>query len=228
MRRCTVILAGAVALLVLMAPTRVWAAATPAGTGVTASPHNMNNFGVAVENQEVCRPCHTPHNVPDKTQPALWNHQLNPAASYQLYNTGHSTRFSANYVGLDTESKLCLSCHDGAIAVDNYGGATGGTHFVSGSKAVGKNGDLTDDHPVGLKYPFNADGVTPAGGYNDPAAATFSADGVSGRGVNLVTLPDGSKGVGCSSCHTEHNNTNGDFLRVSNQYSYLCLKCHNK
>lgn len=207
---------------------------TPKGSGISVSPHNMNAFGVQVENQEVCRPCHTPHNSQAKTLGLLWNHQVNTGATYTLYKT------SSSYVGLDSSSKLCLSCHDGAIAVDNYGGKTTGTHFVTGSKAVGLNGDLSDDHPVGVKYPgtFSADGKTwtpsvsngvPSTSFNDPTAAVFSADGPNGgSGLRLATLPDGSKGIGCGTCHNPHVNSNGDFLRTSMQYSFLCLKCHNK
>ena len=202
----------------------------PGSTGVSLSPHNLSRGGVQVGSGQVCLPCHTSHGA-QAGQPALWNHRVNTGMTYSLYNTTHSTRFRSNYVGLDTASKLCLSCHDGAIAVDSFSGMTAGTHFVTGTKAVGQNGDLGSVHPVGLRYPGSSfDGKTwrPTPGYNDPTSPRFSAEGVGGnKGVQLIDLADGSKGVGCLSCHSSHNNTNGRFLRTDMKYSFLCLKCHD-
>jgi predicted CXXCH cytochrome family protein len=224
-RRVNMIALGAVVVL-LMVHARVGAQVvpTPGTSGVSVTPHNLNNSGVAVENQEVCRPCHTAHNA-QKDIGALWNHEINEGTSYQLYNSKHNTRFTANYIGLDEGSRLCLSCHDGAIAIDNYGGRTNGTHFVEGSARVGLNSDLTDDHPIGLSYPgLQADGTWVAAQgsrYKDPTNTTEF------RGVSLVVLKAGSpRGIGCTSCHFAHGNTNGNFLRVSNQYSFMCRTCH--
>lgn len=223
---------GASMAVVLLLTVSARAQIAPAGSGVTMSPHNLNTFGVAVENQEVCRPCHTPHNA-NVTDGPLWNHEINWGATYKLFGIEHNTSFKANYVGLDEGSRLCLSCHDGAIAVDNYGGKTTGTKFITGDKAVGRNGDLSDDHPVGMIYPGvtgkNADGTykyASAGPYNDPNGTEFTNKG-DGRGISLVELPGTDNwGIGCSTCHGAHGNTKGNFLRVSNTYSFICKRCH--
>lgn len=203
-------------------------------TGVSASLHNLNSMGVSVQNSEVCRPCHTPHNV-ITNQDYLWNRAA-PTGTYTLYNVAHPyTNYAANYGGIDSGSKLCLSCHDGSIAVDNYGGATTGTIKVLAAYQVGASGNLRNDHPVGLSYPgLSADGKTwtPQPGYQNPTAVTFSADGNgTAKGVQLIYLPSGQWGVGCHSCHDSHNTydqTQGRFLRTSMKYSFLCLKCHDK
>ena len=116
-----VVVAVSLGLGLLMSVAAIAASTPSVGTlkpdGISVSPHNMNAIGVQVENQEVCRPCHTPHGA-QSTLGALWNHQVNTGAQYTLYKT------TSAYAGLDGSSKLCLSCHDGAIAVDNYGGKT--------------------------------------------------------------------------------------------------------
>lgn len=225
--------------LVVTGPALCAAQVAAKTTGVSVSLHNFNNapFSLTVQNSEVCRPCHTPHNV-IANQDYLWNRAA-PTASYTLYNVAHPyTVYTSNYsAGLDSASKVCLSCHDGTIAVDNYGGVTTGTHRVPTAYQVGASGNLRNDHPVGLSYP-GLTGTTVASwvwaaqpGYMNPTAAVFSADGNgTAKGVQLVQLPSGQWGVGCSSCHDAHNSYPGmaNLLRTSMQYSFLCLKCHDK
>ena len=223
--------------LILAGPSLSMGQVVLKGTGVSQSLHNMNNAAganIAVKNSEVCRPCHTPHNV-ITNQDYLWNRAA-PAATYTLYNVAHPyTNYTANYGALDSGSKLCLSCHDGAIGVDNYGGATTNLVKVNAANLVGNSGNLRNDHPVGLSYPgLSADGktFTPQPGYQNPTLAAFTADGNgTAKGVQLIYLPSGAWGVGCHSCHDSHNTydaTQGNFLRTSMKYSFLCLKCHDK
>lgn len=153
-------------------------------TPIANSKHNMNNvFGAnTIENNEICLPCHAPHNQPDKTMEYLWNHVM-PTQSYTLYGDG------AEFVGLDEASKMCLSCHDGSVAVDSYGGHLNGTKFLgvtndaNGSTAgyvIGAGGNLKHDHPVGVLYP----GLTAGGtwtytrGFKDPTK--FNKNGFDG------------------------------------------------
>src|SRR3990172_6160940 len=60
-----------------------------------------------------CMFCHAPHNVLGNVTP-LWDHQL----SSRTYTTYTSSTYNA---GPQTpsagSSKLCLSCHDGTVAV---------------------------------------------------------------------------------------------------------------
>jgi predicted CXXCH cytochrome family protein len=223
---------------------------------IVGSPHDLNHVlgANAVSSGEVCKPCHTPHQAPYAGSTLLWNHQVDMSKSYTMYTVINpaSNSQSANAV-LDTTSRLCLSCHDGAIAIDSYGRNNDGTPMQSGSTKIGTitshtgwtgafaiagsgNNDLSADHPVGIGYPgltSNAGVLTFTAGtpnsFNNPlTGANFLSGGVAGGpGVKLVNLPDGRVGVGCTSCHEPHDKSQW-FQRMSNTNSALCLTCHIK
>ncbi len=177
---------------------------------IVNTPHNLNNYpGVNIDGNRVCLPCHTPHNaLLAGEENVLWNHAV----------TGETFVMYSSSVGQpDGPSKLCLSCHDGVTAIDNYGG-NGGTGIVITGSAAFTN-DLTDDHPIGIVYPTNA----PAE-FNQPP---FAPGIGGGEGVRLVEIQDTDR-VECTSCHNPHNNGLGRFLNVPIQESYLCLQCHIK
>lgn len=163
---------------------------------------------------EICIFCHIPHNA----NPAvpLWNHKLS-SQTYILYT---SSTLNATLGQPDGSSKLCLSCHDGTVAI---GGLNSMTVAMSGVAADGTmpatasdlGTDLRDDHPVSfvpkLPDPDNEILPPPAG---DP-----------------VKLDAGGK-VQCTSCHDPHDNAIPPFLKkasVATTYGgALCLTCHNK
>lgn len=179
--------------------------------GIVNSPHNLNNYpGVNIPGNQVCLPCHTPHNALKAGEDnVLWNHA----------ETGETfTMYSGSAGQPESHSKMCLSCHDGVTAIDNYGGNGGTGVVITGSAAIGT--DLSNDHPIGVQYPTS----NPAD-YKDPAS--FDPGINSGSGVRLVVV-NGADRVECTSCHNVHNNGLGQFLRVPVQESYLCLQCHNK
>ena len=116
-------------------------------------------------------------------------------------------------------SKLCLSCHDGTVALDNFGGTTTGTSFIS-TGLVGTN--LSDDHPISFTY--DAALATADGGLYNPTTA------LSGLGGTItVDLLRGGE-MECSSCHDVHNSypANPSLLVITNAGSLLCLTCHDK
>lgn len=177
---------------------------------VVDSPHNLNNYpGVTIPGNQVCLPCHTPHNaLLYGEENVLWNHA----------ETGETFVMYSSTAGQpEGHSKLCLSCHDGVTAIDSYGGNTGSI-VMTGPEALGT--DLSNDHPIGVEYPTSM----PAD-YNDPA--TFAPGINGGVGVRLVEINSVER-VECSSCHNVHNNGLGNFLRVPVQESYICLQCHIK
>jgi predicted CXXCH cytochrome family protein len=174
------------------------------------TPHNLNNYpGVNIPGNQVCLPCHTPHNalVPGEDN-VLWNH----AETNETF-----VMYSSTADQPEGPSKMCLSCHDGVTAIDSYGG-TSGSITITGAANLGT--DLSDDHPIGIEYPTGQ----PAD-YHDPASFAPGING--GAGVKLVEI-NGVERVECASCHQVHNNGLGNFLRVPVQESYLCLQCHNK
>jgi len=158
---------------------------------------------------EVCSFCHTPH-ASNPVAP-LWNRE-DPGTYYQTYE---SSTLEAE-VGQPTgSSRLCLSCHDGTIALtQTYNGRnlSGGTIHISPTDAGYIGTDLSDDHPISFHY--------------DPTLATRK-----GQLRNPDSLPahlplDDSGQLQCTTCHDPHDDSVGDFLRMSNDESALCRSCH--
>ncbi len=169
--------------------------------GIEGSKHDFSSLGWS--GGEICSSCHTPHNAINTPDAPLWNHSLSEA-SYDVY-ASNSMYGVAEQPG--PQSKLCLSCHDGTIALDSFGGATGSTH-LTGDSNLGT--DLSNDHPIGIAWNHNDWGVIDCGNCHWSMPIPFF---------------DGK--VECSSCHDAHNASNNNyFLRKSG--SELCLHCHGK
>jgi hypothetical protein len=212
-----------------LAVVALWFMAHPTFAGITGSKHDFGSLGWS-QNQ-ICLPCHTPHNAIVKDTNGqvlagpLWNHALSNA-TYTLYLDDNGQGVTGQ---VDQNSKLCLSCHDGTVALDSFGGATGST-MISAEGNVGT--DLSDDHPIGE----HAVWPTPNPTYMvDPALRT--AAGI----MPLRPLADGRLAVGCTSCHEPHNRKNTtSMLWVKNDGaattvdgrtvsgSALCMNCHKK
>ena len=182
------------------------------GQSISGTAHDFSNKTWNTSG-EICVVCHTPHNAIATVEP-LWNHELS-VANYTLYS---SSTLDATVGQPDGSSKLCLSCHDGTVAVDNFGGTTGGSSFIVGDAELGT--DLSNDHPVSFTYDDAL--ATTDGGLNPPTSTN------SGLGGTIDADMLASNKVQCSSCHNPHDNTNGYFLVKSNAASALCLTCHNK
>jgi len=182
---------------------------------IVGSGHDFSSY--AWSGGEICKPCHTPH-FAIAGQPRLWNHELT-TATYDMHG-GTGTAVD----DFDTESRLCLSCHDGTVALDSFGGQTG-TSFVPTGQNLGT--DLTDDHPVGsdAEYPPDPQPSWWAHAFRDAADLP--------SGVSLEnwenSAGDTMKVVGCATCHNPHNAGGYDhMLVISNSASALCLGCHIK
>lgn len=177
---------------------------------IAGSPHDFHGATWAGTDQ-LCVFCHTPHNATGTTSETgpLWNRGTT-TSTFTVYS---SPSLNASPTQPDGNSKACLSCHDGTIAVDAYGGRTG-THFVTGGGLIGT--DLSNDHPVSFTY--DAALATADGGLVTPASARQVVAGI----------PLFASKVQCASCHSVHDNRHGDFLRRDNAGSALCLSCHVK
>jgi predicted CXXCH cytochrome family protein len=189
-------------------------AATASGQ-ITGSGHDFSSYAWA--DGEICKPCHTPHNAITGL-PRLWNHELT-VATYQMHG---GTGTAAD--DFDVQSRLCLSCHDGTVALDSFGGQSGSS-FISVGQNLGT--DLTDDHPVGsdAEYPPDPAPSWWAGSFKD--ASTFPS------AMRLKNWVDGNGDtqsvVSCMTCHNPHNRGNYDYmLQIDNSASALCLACHIK
>ncbi len=188
---------------------------------IVGSKHDLANAttGLYTGTTQVCVFCHTPHAAAASASGPLWNHAPTTVASYTVYA-------SSSLIGTvgqpGAQSKSCLSCHDGTVAVGSLVNTPAGL-AINTTNAAGKlntttglmlstnpnyvGTDLSNDHPVAVAYPV-------ATGYK--AAATHTT-------VKLY-----SNLVECASCHDVHNPTNAPFLRRSNNASALCTECHTK
>jgi predicted CXXCH cytochrome family protein len=189
---------------------------------IVGSSHDFSNTTWA--GGEICKPCHTPH-FADETIGYLWAHTMSVQA-YTLYDG--STSSPGGVDELDKYSRMCLSCHDGTVALNDFHNGGGTPIYIDDARNIGLNGHLSDDHPIGntAEYPiagtsqFNAATLTPSGYYG--FGGTFFPE------VPLFEF-NAEQVVSCSSCHTPHANAGIPFLlRKSNDASDLCLTCHIK
>lgn len=206
----------ATSMLVFMMCTSgaAWGQSRP--SDVINSVHNLSASGtgpVRSSQTQVCIFCHAPHNVLVATKP-LWNHQL----STQTYNLYTSSTLSATIEQPSAGvSKVCLSCHDGTVALGQTvaNGLISTTGSMPADDVLGT--DLRNDHPVTF-VPLNDGQLVPSLFQTPPIA-----------GDSSVKLYDGR--VECTSCHNPHTE-NLDvvarkFLVRSNQSGALCLACHD-
>lgn len=217
----TVIAATGLALIFILA------VATLAGAAITGSKHDFSGKGWG--STEICIFCHSPHNAMQNgsvTIAPLWNHTLS-TATYDLYT---SPTLKETETQPNGPSKLCLSCHDGTVAIDSFGNMTG-TNMITGNANIGTN--LADDHPSSIRWRhFAAAGSTSHGGAascgNCHTSAGHSAATLNGTVVFYGSV--GSMTIECGSCHEPHNKfpANGKLLREPISGSVLCLWCHRK
>jgi nitrate/TMAO reductase-like tetraheme cytochrome c subunit len=229
----------------LLFATSLWAA-----NNVAATRHNLSststvptNWYGATNEDEVCIFCHTPHGGTLNTP--LWNRALPLGTSFTHYTSATlSTALQTTQArAVNTESLLCMSCHDGTVAMNsiiNSSGSApdnnmpiltmfGGIGAVIGDKyddngvALRERGHLEDDHPISFSY----DEVLNETGYTLKLHTVASARTAGARFFGTDNR------VECSSCHNPHADTEGNvnltpFLVTSNSGSALCLACHIK
>lgn len=201
-------------LIVAIACIAVMGIATLTQAAITGSAHDLS--GIPAANGQICLPCHAPHNAETVANAPLWNHEQS-TATYTLYSSPTLDAVPGQPAGV---SKLCLSCHDGTVAVDAFGGQAG-TFFLTGSENMGT--DLSNDHPISFIYDTTL--AANDGGLYDPAVQVSGIPGTTGT-IDDDMLFAGS--LECASCHDVHNtNGFGDLLVKPNGGSALCLTCHN-
>ena len=179
--------------------------------------HNLSASGPggikATTEKNVCIFCHTVHRANGETP--LWNHNMS-ATNYIVYS---SPTLKAVVGQPNGSSRLCLSCHDGTVALGSVNSQTAPIDLsgvVDGKMPAGPNNlgtDLSGDHPISFKY--DSELVAQDTTLVPPSSLT-----------GKVKL-DHSGQVQCVSCHNPHDNQFGNFLVMDNTGSALCLTCHN-
>ena len=203
------------------------------------TPHNLSAAGTgtvrATSETQVCVFCHTPHAATPGVTP-LWNRKLS-GATYTVY-TSSSLDANAIQGSLDQpggSSKLCLSCHDGTLAIGNVNVLNGqGSDTTQGTVAIPMTGtgpggtmpvgagtstgftrnigtDLTNDHPISVTYSSalaTRDGELRAVDGNQKwPAGTGTVLGVRGPGYRpmMPLEPTGAGNLGQVQCGTCHD-----------------------
>jgi predicted CXXCH cytochrome family protein len=152
----------------------------------------------------------------------LWNHQVTNVASYTLYSSP-TFNSSSTITNPGASSKLCLSCHDGTVALENFGGISTGTTYISATNKVGgtTGNNLSTEHPISFDYTDAL--ATLDGGLNPPTTTNSGLGGTISSNLLFANKME------CASCHDVHNKYNvSHLLRMSNTNSQLCLICHKK
>ena len=246
------------ATLLLVLALAVLAAASVLGQGIKGSKHDMSaSSSSSIKSQpvasggteEVCVFCHTPHGSDRTSVAPLWN-RTSPAGTYTLYTSDYLGAAGLGYLAAsppvqpNASSKLCMSCHDGTIALGSVfnlpgsGGYTAppgppgtgipmqqaGVPIAGGKMPAAASGslgtDLSNDHPVGFLYNSSKDPELVARSWPWNTAVKLSPD-AGAAGVSTGT-------VECSTCHNAHDNQYKKFLRMSNTNAALCTFCHSK
>jgi len=193
--------------------------------------HNLSVTGPggvkATSETQVCVFCHTPHGSTQDKNPGslvapLWNRALAADATYTAYDSSSTqANVDANPGG---SSKLCLSCHDGTIAVGNVNvleGASDVSIGMSGTDAnmipagsgadtgftrrIGNN--LQNDHPISFSFDSSktAQRLADADGeLRDPINPDGSHIAIPSPGNKPLIPLDHDGKVQCTSCHDPH------------------------
>jgi predicted CXXCH cytochrome family protein len=176
---------------------------------LVGSKHDLSVTGPgpirALSERNPCIFCHISHSA---TGERLSN-RPDPQQRHVAYE---STTMSAKAGAPTGASRICLSCHDGTIAV---GKTLRDEIRMTGSTLTGRRSNLGTDlrgtHPVSLR----------------PAPGGASRAPVPGDAVKL----DHGGELQCTSCHDPHQEyvdpTEGKFLVKPSRRSALCLSCHD-
>jgi predicted CXXCH cytochrome family protein len=183
--------------------------------------HNLSpGSGATVTSQGSlgCTFCHAPHSGLGGVTP-LWNQKLSQQ-TYTPYNSSTYHQQGNTQPTLGVTSSLCLSCHDGTVAVGQS--AAYGPLPVTGTlKSADSFGTtLTGSHPFSLVTPLK----------DAPSLqASLVAQGKTADPTGAVKLVNGS--VECTSCHDPHvqniDRIAQNFLVRDSSNAQMCLACHD-
>jgi predicted CXXCH cytochrome family protein len=164
-----------------------------------------------------CTFCHAPHSGLGGITP-LWNQKLS-TSSYVPYNSSTYNE-QGTQPTLGVTSSLCLSCHDGTVAV-GQSAAYGQLPMVGSMNSVDSFGTtLTGSHPFSLVLPLK----------DAPnLVASLASQGKTADPTGAVKLVKGN--IECTSCHDPHVQTIDkiaqNFLVRDSSRAQMCFACHD-
>ena len=219
-------------------------------------PHDLRSTGaggtdtgVAGPSYALCNYCHVAHKFAADAQygglgtngpgQLLWNHTLSSSTAYTVYNSWtmqnkdiQSLQTTGNpNADVNNPSVMCMSCHDGTVALNSTYTGVIGPGYGSTPKFFGATqqnfvinpADANKTHPVNFTYDAalagNAGMKVPAG--------THGVDADTGNAV--VPLFGGK--MQCATCHEPHTNQHLLFRNFASIYTATngswCLYCHS-
>ena len=214
------------------------------GGGTIGSVHDMTTFANAMSDSmgRVCVFCHVPHHA-NVQAGMLWSKPTNEEVKSGLkpytWTAPQNMTIKQDLDPLVGPSRLCMSCHDGATAIDVHGTAMPAQGVISTN--------LNFMHPIGFSY----DDAMAARGANELAektehyASSLIISETPGRYNEVIrdsplpieaTLYLGSV-LTCVTCHDVHNKHNVSpdagheynyLLWAKEEKSLICLTCHKK
>ncbi|MHB0968454.1 MAG: cytochrome c3 family protein [Thermoanaerobaculia bacterium] len=217
-----------VAALVIPAALPAASPAKPNSGRVANTLHNLSVSGPgdvkSLTETEICKFCHIPHNPVVREQ--LWSQPLS-AAQYDTPMITSSAGRTSPAPQPDGASRLCLSCHDGTVAIGNMrprGGSNGGSALRLNPGSRGYLGtDLSGSHPVS----FIVTDAPP-----DPAQTSdIGVKALTAIQSDIDVRLDAAGKMQCTSCHDPHDDRNFQpgvtphFL-VKPTTTEVCLTCH--
>ncbi|MEO8342614.1 MAG: hypothetical protein ABI536_02245 [Gallionella sp.] len=195
-------------------------------SNVSATKHNLSASGPstvkATSQTQICVFCHTPHGADQSAGAPLWNHALSNAT----YTPYFSLSMDANPLPgpPGASSKVCLSCHDGTLAVGTVGVLEGKSPVAIAMNGTGTNGvmpdgsgattgytrnlgiDLSNDHPISFNYDTTLGGIAGSDGeLRTPPVVNNGITVVGNRTASdKPTFPLENNQVQCITCHDPH------------------------
>jgi len=212
--------AGLALVIMLGAAVSIAVAQQQAPTADVLGMHNLTPATSQLYSQGSlgCTFCHAPHSGLGANTP-LWNQKLS-SATYVPYGSTTYHEQGNTQPTLGVTSSLCLSCHDGTVAV--------GSSAVYGNIPMGGQWNtldsfgttLTGSHPFSLVVPLK-----------DAAnlQASLVANGKTADPSGAVALINGN--IECTSCHSPHvqniDKIAQKFLVRDSSSAQMCLACHD-
>ncbi len=186
---------------------------------IRSTKHNLSISGsgdiTASSERQICIFCHIPHRESVK-MPYLWN-RSSPPYPYIPYDSSTLNAVVEQPTG---SSRMCLSCHDGTIALGAVTSSPteirlkGGIRYMPESRPSNLGTNLSDDHPISFVY--------------DTALSLENLELRDPALLHPAVKLDEDNQLQCTSCHDPHDDPFGRFLVMDNMGSALCTACHDK
>jgi hypothetical protein len=193
------------------------------GSGsVFDSKHNLSTSGKgeikSYTESRVCIFCHSSHNA--AKEGPLWNHKTTTPGKFRTYQR---STLDATPEQPNGATKLCLSCHDGTIAVGAVKGLSqpialrnvGPAGRIPGGKKSNLGTDLSGTHPVSIKF-------------EQSSALTDKHLRWPPLDPNGTVGADADGFVQCTACHDPHDDSKSEKYPFWKKATFdeVCLVCH--